>query len=122
MRRAILVLVARVSRISRAFAHSAHSQKDVTRLQERTLERAGGRGAAWTEDRRRSSQGRRRPEGEWGGGRSPEASRQTELVLLVLLVLRTAGNLQEPVRTLLHFGNTQQRCRDGGRTSGQESP
>jgi hypothetical protein len=56
--------------------------------------------------RRRSDEGRRavKGDGEVGGG--PEASRQTKLILLVLLVLRTAANLQEPIRTLLHFGNT----------------
>jgi two-component system CitB family sensor kinase len=41
--------------------------------------------------------------------------------LLVLLILRTAGNLQKPVRTLLHFGNTSKDAVTAAGTSGQEA-
>jgi hypothetical protein len=70
--------------------------KDVTQSKPSSVPKR--RGAAWTEERRRSDEGRRRLKSD------PEASGQTQLVTLVLLVLRTAGNLQKPVRTLLHFG------------------
>src|SRR5215472_10392571 len=40
----------------------------------RGTERAGGRGAAWTEERETSEEGRRCSEGGWGGGQGPEVS------------------------------------------------
>ena len=35
-------------------------------------------GAAWTDERGTSEEGRRRSEGGWGGGRGPEASEKIE--------------------------------------------
>jgi hypothetical protein len=37
-----------------------------------------GRGAAWTEERGTSDEGRRRMKGEWGGGRGPGGEREAE--------------------------------------------
>jgi hypothetical protein len=119
MRFAILMQLAPVNRVSRCFAHSAHAQKAKSFGGNRTAEalrhyalRADC--AITGRNFRRAGMAAARPiilvmaSRRLGAGHAcygPALCGPPPLVLLILLVLRMAGDLQERGMTLLHCGN-----------------